>query len=175
LTVLFNLAFVAFKSFAVVSDFDIAHAAITCHVVHVFSFKFQRPQITVVTSHPCYDTVTLNPNNETELHGIAVVLLCDKLTGSLLTVLSQSFRRSLISFARGRQHCTHLHIHRADCVSQCCYFPPVTNLTYHNDLQHDLDGVKVNHHHTISFKSYQTLRDPPHTHTHTHNHMQTAD
>jgi len=71
LTVLFDLAFVAFKSFAVVSDFDIAHAAITC------------PQITVVTNHPCYDTVTLNPNNfETELHGIAVVLLCDELTGS---------------------------------------------------------------------------------------------
>jgi len=44
------------------------------------SFKFQRPQITVVTSHPCYDTVILNPNNETELHGIAVVLLCDELT-----------------------------------------------------------------------------------------------
>jgi len=35
LTVLFDLAFVTFKSFAVVSDFDIAHAAITCHAVHV--------------------------------------------------------------------------------------------------------------------------------------------
>ena len=40
LTILFDrtffyLAFVAFKSFAVVDDFDIAHAAITCHVVHV--------------------------------------------------------------------------------------------------------------------------------------------
>jgi len=55
LTVLFDLAFVTFKSFAVVSDFDIAHAAITCHVVHVqrlVSFKFQRPQITVVTDRP---------------------------------------------------------------------------------------------------------------------------
>ena len=30
LTILFDLAFDAFKSFAVVSDFDIAHAAITC-------------------------------------------------------------------------------------------------------------------------------------------------
>jgi len=28
----------------------------------------------------CYDTVTLNPNNQTELHGIAVALLCDELT-----------------------------------------------------------------------------------------------
>jgi len=46
------------------------------------SFKFQRPQITVVTNHPCYDTLILNPNIETELHGIAVVLLCDELTGS---------------------------------------------------------------------------------------------
>jgi len=83
LTVLFDLAFVAFKSFAVVSDFDIAHAAITCHVVHVqrlISFKFQCLQITVFTNHPCYDTVILNPNVETKLHGIAVVLLCDELT-----------------------------------------------------------------------------------------------
>jgi len=85
LTVLFDLAFVAFKSFAIVSDFDIAHTAITCHVAHVYvqrqvSLKFQRPKITVVANHLCYDTVTLNPNNETELHGIAVVLLCDELT-----------------------------------------------------------------------------------------------
>jgi len=35
LTVLFELAFVAFKSFAVVGDFDIAHAAVISHVVHV--------------------------------------------------------------------------------------------------------------------------------------------
>jgi len=34
LTVLFDLAFVTFKSFAIVGDFDIAHAAITRHVVH---------------------------------------------------------------------------------------------------------------------------------------------
>jgi len=46
----------------------------------VVSFKLQRPQITVVTNHPCYDTVTLSPNNETELQGISVVLLCDELT-----------------------------------------------------------------------------------------------
>ena len=50
------------------------------YVQHLVSFKFQRPQITVVTSHPCYDTLTLNPNNETELHGIAVALLRDVLT-----------------------------------------------------------------------------------------------
>jgi len=50
------------------------------HVQRLVSFKFQRPQITAVTSHPCYDTVTLNPNNETELHGTEVVLLCDELT-----------------------------------------------------------------------------------------------
>jgi len=50
------------------------------YVQRLVSFKFPRPQVTVVTSHPCYDTVTLNPNNETELHGIAVVLLCDELT-----------------------------------------------------------------------------------------------
>jgi len=50
------------------------------YVQHLVSFKFQRPQITVVTSHPCYDTVTLNPNNETELHSIAVALSCDELT-----------------------------------------------------------------------------------------------
>jgi len=34
LTVLLDLAFVTFKSFAVVGDFKIAHAAMTCHVVH---------------------------------------------------------------------------------------------------------------------------------------------
>jgi len=50
------------------------------HVQRLVSFKFQRPQITFVTSHPCYDTVTLNPSNGTELHGIAVVLLCDEFT-----------------------------------------------------------------------------------------------
>jgi len=50
------------------------------YVQRIVSFKFQRPQITVVTSHRCYDTVTLNPNNETKLHGIAVALLCDELT-----------------------------------------------------------------------------------------------
>jgi len=50
------------------------------YVQRLVSFKFQRPQITVVTNHPCYDTVILNPNIETELHGIAVVLLCDELT-----------------------------------------------------------------------------------------------
>jgi len=50
------------------------------HVQRLGSFKFQHQQITVVTNHPCYDTVTLNPNNETELHGIAVVLLRDELT-----------------------------------------------------------------------------------------------
>jgi len=50
------------------------------YVQRLVSFKFQRPaQITVVTSHPCY-TLTLNLNNETELHGIAVALLCDELT-----------------------------------------------------------------------------------------------
>ena len=56
------------------------------YVQRLFSFKFQRPQVTVVTNHSCYDTVILNPNNETELHGIAVVLLCDELTGVELTV-----------------------------------------------------------------------------------------
>jgi len=64
------------------------------------SFKFQRPQIIVVTNHSCYDTVTLNPNNQTELLGIAVALLsarlwwvdcvtrrlCDELTGDELTM-----------------------------------------------------------------------------------------
>ena len=30
------------------------------YVQRLVSFKFPRPQITVVTSHPCYDTVTLN-------------------------------------------------------------------------------------------------------------------
>jgi len=35
LTVLFDLEFVTFKSFAVVGDFKIAHAAMICHVVHV--------------------------------------------------------------------------------------------------------------------------------------------
>jgi len=51
------------------------------YVQLLVSFKFKHPQITVVSHyHPCYDTVTLNSNNETELHGIAVVLLCDKLT-----------------------------------------------------------------------------------------------
>ena len=50
------------------------------YVQRLVSFKFQRPQVTVVTSHPCCDTVTLNPNNETELHSIAVALLCDELT-----------------------------------------------------------------------------------------------
>jgi len=44
------------------------------------SFKFPRPQITVVSNYPCYDTVTLCPNNQTEQHDIAVDLLCDKLT-----------------------------------------------------------------------------------------------
>jgi len=56
------------------------------YVQRLVSFKFQRPQITVVTNHHCYDTVTLNPNNETKLHGIAVALLCDELTGAELTV-----------------------------------------------------------------------------------------
>jgi len=68
LTILFDLAFITFKSFAVVGDFKIAHAAMTCHLVHEcatsrVSFKFPRPQITVVTNHPCYDTVTLNQSN----------------------------------------------------------------------------------------------------------------
>jgi len=55
-------------------------AMLYMYVQRLVSFKFPRPQITVVTNHPCYDTVTLNPNNETKLHGIAVVLLCDELT-----------------------------------------------------------------------------------------------
>jgi len=50
------------------------------YVQRLVSFKFQRLQITVFTNHPCYDAVILNPNIETELHGIAVVLLCDELT-----------------------------------------------------------------------------------------------
>jgi len=50
------------------------------YVQLLISFKFPRPQVTVVTNHPCCDTVTLNPNNQTELHGIAVALLCDELT-----------------------------------------------------------------------------------------------
>jgi len=50
------------------------------YVQCLISFKFPRPQITIVTNHPCYDTVTLNPKNETELHGIAVALLRDELT-----------------------------------------------------------------------------------------------
>jgi len=35
LIILFDLAFVTFKSFAVVGDFEIAHAAMTCRVVYV--------------------------------------------------------------------------------------------------------------------------------------------
>jgi len=50
------------------------------YVQRLVSFKFQRLQITVFTNHPCYDAVILNPNIETELHGIVVVLLCDELT-----------------------------------------------------------------------------------------------
>jgi len=50
------------------------------YVQRLVSFKFQRQQINVVINHHCYDTMTLNPNNETELHGIAAVLLCDELT-----------------------------------------------------------------------------------------------
>jgi len=50
------------------------------HVQRLVSFKFQSLQITVITNHPCYETVILNPNIETELHGITVVLLCDELT-----------------------------------------------------------------------------------------------
>jgi len=52
----------------------------TCNVHRPVSFKFPRPQITDVTNHSCHDTVTLNPNNQTELHGVAVALLCDELT-----------------------------------------------------------------------------------------------
>jgi len=48
------------------------------NVQRLISFKFQRLQLTVFTNHPCYDTVILNPNIDTELHGIAVVLLCDE-------------------------------------------------------------------------------------------------
>jgi len=55
-------------------------AMLYMYVQCLVSFKFQCPQITVVTSHPCYDTVTLNANNETELHAIAVALLGDDLT-----------------------------------------------------------------------------------------------
>jgi len=50
------------------------------YLQRLVSFKFQRPQITVVTNDHCYDTVTLNPNNQTDLHGSVVVLLCDELT-----------------------------------------------------------------------------------------------
>jgi len=34
------------------------------YVQRLVSFKFPRPQITVVTNHPCHDTVTLNPKKE---------------------------------------------------------------------------------------------------------------
>jgi len=51
-----------------------------CNVQRLVFVKFPRPQITVVTNRQCYDTVTLNSNNKTELHGIAVALLRDKLT-----------------------------------------------------------------------------------------------
>jgi len=51
------------------------------YVQRLVSFKFQRPQITVVTIIIILAMiVTLNRNNETELDGIAVVLLCDDLT-----------------------------------------------------------------------------------------------
>jgi len=50
------------------------------YVHRLVSFKFQRLQITVFTNHPWYDTVILNPNIETELHGIALVVLYDELT-----------------------------------------------------------------------------------------------
>jgi len=46
----------------------------TCMCNVSFLSSFNAHKITAVTSHPCYDTVTLNPNNETELHVIAVVL-----------------------------------------------------------------------------------------------------
>jgi len=67
LTVLFDLALVAFKSFAVVSDFDIAYTAITCHVVRVCAVS------------RFFQVSTLNPNNQTELHGTACVLLYARL------------------------------------------------------------------------------------------------
>jgi len=51
LTVLFDLALVAFKSFAVVGDFDIAHAAITCHVVHVCAMSLFF-QVSTLTNRP---------------------------------------------------------------------------------------------------------------------------
>ena len=38
-------------------------AMLYTNVERLVSFKFPRPQITVVTNHPCYDTVTLKPNN----------------------------------------------------------------------------------------------------------------
>jgi len=87
LTILFDPAFVAFKSFAVVGDFDITHAVITCHVVHVCAtsrfFHVSRAQITVVSNHlAVYDTVTLE-TQITKPNGFAVALLCDELTGSV--------------------------------------------------------------------------------------------
>jgi len=69
------------------------------NVQRFVSFKCPHPQITVVTYHPCYDTVTLNPNNQTELHGIAVALLCDELTRGLIYNIWEFhiFYRPLIS------------------------------------------------------------------------------
>jgi len=78
------------------------------YVQRFVSFKFPRPQITVVTNQPCCDTVTLNPHNLTELHGIAVALLCDELTGDELTASQfhyavQLASRSAISSRRERE------------------------------------------------------------------------
>jgi len=52
LTVLFNLALVAFKSFVVVGDFDIAHAAIT-YVVHVYAM-FRFFQVSTLVNNCCH-------------------------------------------------------------------------------------------------------------------------
>jgi len=88
LTVLFDLALVAFKRATPSSVPSILHtlqwlAMLYMYVQRLVSFKFPRPQ---VTNHPCYDSVTLYPNHQTELNGIAVALLCDELTGDKLTV-----------------------------------------------------------------------------------------
>jgi len=66
LIVLFDLEFVAVKSFPVVSNFSIAHAAITCHVIQVCttSHFFKR------LIHVCHcSTILTGPLGFTELQG----------------------------------------------------------------------------------------------------------
>jgi len=50
------------------------------HPVFYTPVPFLPPNQQCQSTEGNYDTVTLNLNNQTELHGIAVALLCDELT-----------------------------------------------------------------------------------------------